>query len=654
MRQSRMLLSAFFLLATLCIAASDVYAINAALVVKDASNLSPIHEQPILQLLENYGFNVTLVDKNAVVDYHTFNLIVVAGRPLVPASEQLDSFVAGIPVNDIPTIAIDYRYPAQWGWTDASGMSSYSSNQAQHVFITQQHLLTWGYVVGESVNVQLLQGYDMIDMVDGYTNLKTVASASTVAKYGVIRYGDPGTVLNGGKSVSNNSAVVFFGIPYPLYWTQDAQKLFKNAVNWLVASRTQPTVGAVSVTPSYGTNAASTWHTFDLAVAVNDSSSGIDPASCEYTTDMSNWHAASYDQTNGLCYESNVTAAAGASLNINFMVKNNIGAVGEGNAVQRIVAERPLEIDVSGLQSQYSLGEAASLTGHVSYADNGQAVGGAAVTYAMLSNSSTTADQSGNFQLNINAPSSYGDYALNVSATSDYAQGSALFGIDVSSQAPQPSSSGTEIQDVAMDIAAPSNVAATQGSDLAFTATVENVGSATLHNVSVLLNSYMPYDVAPTITDIGYGSSQSFAVTVHVPGGALGNYTIRLWAISDEVSMYKDLNVSVSPAQAETTTTTTTTQPVAPSTTTTTIPVTTIQESVPITGMLVSALSDLRVDVVLLALSIASLVAVLRARSGMGAGNPFEAQFATPKAYARSPMSSYDAWARKHRSNSRS
>lgn len=67
-----------------------------------------------------------------------------------------------------------------------------------------------------------------------------VSSYDYFGNYGSIFYGYPNTELFKNKSVSNHSAVVFFGITYPYYWTDDTVDLFENSVNWLTTSDFTP------------------------------------------------------------------------------------------------------------------------------------------------------------------------------------------------------------------------------------------------------------------------------------------------------------------------------------------------------------------------------------------------------------------------------
>lgn len=206
---------------------------SVALVVKDKNSLSEVHEKKIYWILKDLGLDLTLVDKSVSVNYNNFDLIVVAGRPLISEKYQLDSFVANIPVNEVPTIGIDFGYLDDWGWARQSGVSSSIGSKRQNIYITKEHPLTWRFFLGEDAYVHTVQGYTIIDIIGGYTNLQSVASTSTIEKYGVIRYGSPNTQLYDGKKISDHSAVVFFGITYPIYWTNEAEQLFENAVIWL-------------------------------------------------------------------------------------------------------------------------------------------------------------------------------------------------------------------------------------------------------------------------------------------------------------------------------------------------------------------------------------------------------------------------------------
>jgi len=215
--------------------ASPAFAANVGMVVKDKTNLSPMHEAPIYNILNDMHHSVTLIDATSNVDYYDFDLLVIAGRPISSSDGGLGDFVANIPVNDIPTIGIDYRNLDNWGWVEMSGRSSYGSSRELKVYIKKTHPITRGFPQDQSVYVHIMAGWNAVDMVKGGTNFDFVATADSTGNLGMIAYASPNTVLSNGEQVGENSALVFFGITYPIYWTNDAVILFKNSVNWLLS-----------------------------------------------------------------------------------------------------------------------------------------------------------------------------------------------------------------------------------------------------------------------------------------------------------------------------------------------------------------------------------------------------------------------------------
>ncbi|MEM7825167.1 MAG: CARDB domain-containing protein [Candidatus Aenigmatarchaeota archaeon] len=223
------MLSIFIVLAL----ASSVHASKVAMVVKDKASLNEEHEKRIKDILTDMGHEITLVDKNVNVNYENFDLIVVAGRPLFSSSKLLDSFVANIPVNDVPTIGIDFVYLDDWGWIRSNGASSLTRSDRQNVIIQVDHPLVKGFNVGDKKYVHLIPGTNTVDIIKNRTKLNFVATADTDGDLGLLAYALPNTQLYNNKVVSSDSAIVFFGITYPLYWTSEAVSLFKNSVNWL-------------------------------------------------------------------------------------------------------------------------------------------------------------------------------------------------------------------------------------------------------------------------------------------------------------------------------------------------------------------------------------------------------------------------------------
>jgi hypothetical protein len=222
-----------FLVAILSL--SSVQAARVALVVKNSTTLSSEHEKKINNVLLSMGFDVIPIDKNSAIDYSQFDLIVIAGRPgNVYSYEHLDSFVADLPVNDYPTVAIDSSYLDDWGWILPGGISTLSSTLKQRVKIVDDSTsITKGYSIGDIVEVHILAGRTIVDIVKGKYKLKPIASLPTNEDNAIIAVAESGTKLYNNKTTK--ARVVFFGITYPIYWSDDAINLFKNAVNWTLS-----------------------------------------------------------------------------------------------------------------------------------------------------------------------------------------------------------------------------------------------------------------------------------------------------------------------------------------------------------------------------------------------------------------------------------
>jgi len=211
---------------------SSARAADVALVVLNSQQLDQVHEQKVHDILTQMGHSVFLVDSSTTVDYTNFDLIVVVGSP--SNTVRLGPFAKDIPVNDIPTIAIDASYIDDWGWVKPSGISILYSSATQKFFVYREHPITQGLPVGQKVNALTIAGKNLVDLVSSNSKLRAVATVNSDANLQLVSYAGPKTQLFNGKQVSNQSGIVYFGIPYSVYWTTDTEKLFKNAVNWLL------------------------------------------------------------------------------------------------------------------------------------------------------------------------------------------------------------------------------------------------------------------------------------------------------------------------------------------------------------------------------------------------------------------------------------
>ncbi|MDI6826212.1 MAG: CARDB domain-containing protein [Candidatus Aenigmarchaeota archaeon] len=228
-------LCGIFFILVLTLTFSAVHAVKVALVVKNVSSLSYVHEKKISNVLAQMNLEVIPIDKDSVVNYSEFDLIVVAGRPgNVYSYEHLDSFVAQLPVNDYPTIAIDAAYPDDWGWCLPGGISTVSSTGIQKIKIVNNTLpITSKYKIGDIIQAHIIEGKTMVDLVEGKYKLTSLASLTSNDKNTVIAVAEPKTSLY--KNQTTKARIVFFGITNPLYWTDEALQLFKNSVDWVLS-----------------------------------------------------------------------------------------------------------------------------------------------------------------------------------------------------------------------------------------------------------------------------------------------------------------------------------------------------------------------------------------------------------------------------------
>lgn len=251
------ILFSFFLLL------SVVEAKDAALVVKDASALSDFHEKRVKNILTDLGFSVTLVDKNNAnsTDFKSFDLVVIAGRPAsVNSAEHLDSFVKSIPVNEVNTIAIDFPSIDDFGWIEPGGQSSVTTSTRQKILISSTHPILKDFALGSSLFVHTIDGKAMVDLISTKSHLLPVASLDSAKKFEVISVGPPNTPLAGNKSVSNSTSVIFFGITYPIYWTDEAVEIFKKVIDWMFTLDFQNPPTPILSGPSSSRTGDVTWN----------------------------------------------------------------------------------------------------------------------------------------------------------------------------------------------------------------------------------------------------------------------------------------------------------------------------------------------------------------------------------------------------------
>jgi hypothetical protein len=219
--------------------ASNVYAANIALVVQNKNSLSEEHEIRIYNFLKNLH-DVTLVDKDVSVDYHNFDLIVIANNPFSSSVSTLNAFIKDIPVNEVPTLSLYPGFLDDWGWAKPSAVRTKMRTDKHSVLIEVSHPITKGFEIGEKVYVHLVRETKIMGLAKDLTKLKSVATPNIDSDLATIAFAASGTQLYDGKTVSNSSSIVYFGIVSSMYWTDEAFILFNNSINWLLGFETLP------------------------------------------------------------------------------------------------------------------------------------------------------------------------------------------------------------------------------------------------------------------------------------------------------------------------------------------------------------------------------------------------------------------------------
>ena len=203
------------------------FGFNVAVIVKNVNSLDPIHEDPVISLLNNSGYNVTLFD--SISDFSNYDALIVIEKECF-SNNNLGDFTKILPVNEKPTIAIGCAPLIDWGWVKSGGMSNIFSSSNQDVFITGNHFISnnySGYVYVHFSPSKTITGLDEFK-----TNLVPIAIDSEISKTRIIAYVEANSALYNDKI--NKERIVFFGVTYSLYWTNEAKDMFLRALKWVI------------------------------------------------------------------------------------------------------------------------------------------------------------------------------------------------------------------------------------------------------------------------------------------------------------------------------------------------------------------------------------------------------------------------------------
>ena len=202
--------------------------IDVAMVVKNAGSLSQTYDQKIYDILtSDLGFDVTLVDRYSTVNYYDYDMIVVSA-----STRELtnSSFIRNIPVNNVSTISMGNPYIDDWGWGD----KIWEIFNKDHIYIADNSsLITSMYSIGDSLLVYDRKS-NFLGITPYNTPLQKLSYDSSSQTYMVLGIADSGTPLRDGKQVSNESKIVFFGIPKSYYWEEETIDMFIRSVAWVL------------------------------------------------------------------------------------------------------------------------------------------------------------------------------------------------------------------------------------------------------------------------------------------------------------------------------------------------------------------------------------------------------------------------------------
>ncbi|MBI5378362.1 MAG: hypothetical protein HZA82_07040, partial [Thaumarchaeota archaeon] len=309
-----------------------------------------------------------------------------------------------------------------------------------------------------------------------------------------------------------------------------------------------PSISTISITPSFD---GKTWYIFNISANVSDQKSGINPNSCEYTLDNSNWFSASYD--NGKCFKNDLASTIGNQLKINIRVKDRAGNLGIGTLVNKTVSIRPLTVGISTDKSSYSSGERMIVTGTVTYADSGENVASALVKYQLdgtSNTSTTTTNSSGAYKFNVTSPSSTFSFTITANTTNAYGSNSKSISPPSAPSSSQTTGGGESRSFVAMIVEIPAAMQAYAGSTAELSFNVKNIGTGSLHKVKVEIGGgNLSFTVTPDqLVEIGSGDSQQYIATFDVPTNYWGKYQLTATVKSYESVLTRKVELNVLPS----------------------------------------------------------------------------------------------------------
>ncbi len=225
-------------------------------------------DQNLINTLTDKGFTVTQIQYSNVAqtDFSNYDLILVGDENFQDPNI--------IPVNQYPSVIVNYNHMNDWSWTDTNGISVMSSNQPLKANNQVSNSITNGLPSTIQIYNQCCYDQSNLGLPVYYLHrsgkdqdILTVTSTTSYNLDAIIGIAEPGDVLYGGTVVQARGC--FFGITESDHWTNDAKTLFENCALWAAYGEDSDNDGYHEEQDCDDTNA-------DVNPAATESCNGID------------------------------------------------------------------------------------------------------------------------------------------------------------------------------------------------------------------------------------------------------------------------------------------------------------------------------------------------------------------------------------------
>lgn len=185
-------------------------------------------DQKIIDTFNDMGLSVDLISEhNMPSNFSSYKLIFVGDEKFRNGQN--------IPVTQYPSVIMNYYHGTDFGLTDSDGVSQLGSTSPLTVLEpdnTSTQVYTRAFSTGRTA-----VSYYFLDKKNIADSLRQVAAAKTTSsgiRFGdVVTYVKPGIILENGRETQQE--VCFFGIVASKYWTDEAEDMFRECVNFALS-----------------------------------------------------------------------------------------------------------------------------------------------------------------------------------------------------------------------------------------------------------------------------------------------------------------------------------------------------------------------------------------------------------------------------------